>query len=40
MHAAGLAAFNARTAKRSGVYSFEQESVALPERIRSRLPAA
>lgn len=31
MHAAGLAAFNARTAKRSGVYSFEQESVELTE---------
>ena len=30
MHAAGLAAFTARTAKRSGVYSFEQESVELP----------
>ena len=39
MHGAGLAAFNARTANRSGVYSFEQESVALPEPFIAQLRA-
>ncbi|MGZ8652898.1 MAG: hypothetical protein ACXWX5_12095, partial [Actinomycetota bacterium] len=29
MHPAGLAAFERRTAERSGVYSFEQETIAL-----------
>ncbi len=31
MHAAGIAAFEARTERRSGIYSFEQRSVDLPE---------
>jgi uncharacterized protein YdeI (YjbR/CyaY-like superfamily) len=39
MRAAGLAAFNARTAKRSGVYSFEQESIELPEQFLTMLRA-
>ena len=39
MQPAGLAVFNARTAKRSGVYSFEQPSVELPEPFISELRA-
>lgn len=39
MHPAGLAAFGARTANRSGIYSFEQRSVDLPEPFASALRA-
>ena len=39
MRPAGLAAFNARTASKSGVYSFEQESVELPGPFISELRA-
>lgn len=37
---AGLAAYEARTANRSGVYSFEQRSVELPEPFASKLKAS
>ena len=40
MKPAGLAAFGARTANRSGIYSFEQPSVELPELFASQLDDA
>lgn len=40
MRAAGLAAFRARTADRSGIYSFEQRSVDLPEPFAAQLQSS
>lgn len=37
MHPAGHAAFSARTENRSGIYSFEQRSVELPEQYATTL---
>lgn len=39
MQAAGLAAFKARTAKRTGVYSFEKRPQALPRELEHRFRA-
>ncbi len=39
MHPAGLAAFERRSEERSGVYSFEQGELALPDGYEDRLRA-